>query len=463
MGHAIHTESLILDVLVEILSFLVAILVLVTIHEWGHYWVARRCGVAIEKFSIGFGKTIFSWKNREGTEFCLAMIPLGGYVKMRGEYAIATSEAQTQAEKGSFAACSVWQRMAIVAAGPVVNLLFAALVFAGLQYGSAQMPAAVLAAPPANSALASVGIKDGDTLLAVNQTPIQNYPQAQRTVIKSLLGQESIQLQWRDAQGQTHTSAALNLNNISLDQVDWQERLGMVLYQKTARIEQVIPNSVAEKAGIKTNDELIGINGASASGNHILDVIHASPNKPVLLSVSRQNEHFSLEVVPQAETLPIVQAGQEPIVIGRIGVQVAGNYQMVSEERGFLRAAYLGVDTTIEQVGLNLKGLYKVLTGHLSVKNIGGPVTIAKQAGNSAHAGFTQFLGFLAVLSVSLGTLNLLPIPVLDGGHLVYYAAELLRGKPLPEKILIIGQKIGLILLLMFMGIALLNDMRWFT
>ena len=179
--------------------------------------------------------------------------------------------------------------------------------------------------------------------------------------------------------------------------------------------------------------------------------------------VRRDNQVSTLELVPQAETLPVVQAGQEPIVIGRIGVQVAANFQMVSEQRGFLRAAYLGVDTTVEQIGLNLKGLYKVLTGHLSVKNIGGPVTIAKHAGNSAQNGFTQFLGFLAILSVSLGTLNLLPIPVLDGGHLVYYAAEVVRGKPLPEKMLVIGQKIGLILLLILMGTALLNDMRWFT
>ena len=449
--------------MINLLSFLVAILVLVTIHEWGHYWMAKRCGVAIEKFSIGFGKPLFTWKNAEGTEFCLAMIPLGGYVKMRGEYTIATSEAQTEAEKGSFAACSVWQRMAIVAAGPGVNLLFAAIVFAGLQYGTAQMPAAVLAAPSANSALASVGIKDGDTLLAINQTSIENYPQAQRAVIKILLDQEPMQLQWRDAQGMIHTSDALNLNGISLDQVDWEKRLGLALYQKTARIGQVLPNSIAEKAGIQANDELVGINGTPASGNQILDTIHTSPNKSVRLMVRRDNQVSTLELVPQAESLPVVQAGQEPMVIGRIGVQVAANFQIVSEQRGFLRAAYLGVDTTVEQIGLNLKGLYKVLTGHLSVKNIGGPVTIAKHAGNSAQNGFTQFLGFLAILSVSLGTLNLLPIPVLDGGHLVYYAAEVVRGKPLPEKMLVIGQKIGLILLLILMGTALLNDMRWFT
>lgn len=449
--------------MINLLSFLVAILVLVTIHEWGHYWMAKRCGVAIEKFSIGFGKPLFTWKNAEGTEFCLAMIPLGGYVKMRGEYSIATSEAQVEAEKGSFAACSVWQRMAIVAAGPLVNLLFAVLVFAGLQYGTAQMPAAVLAAPPAHSALAKVGIQDGDTLLAINQTVIENFPQAQRTVIKALLDQEPMQLQWRDAQGMIHTSDALNLNDISLDQVDWEKRLGLALYQKTARIGQVLPNSVAEKAGIQANDELVGINGTPASGNQILDTIHANPNQSIVLTVHRQNQSFNVNIVPQAETLPVMQAGQEPVVIGRIGVQVAANFPMVSEQRGLLRAAYLGLDTTIEQIGLNLKGLYKVLTGHLSVKNIGGPVTIAKQAGNSAQNGYTQFLGFLAVLSVSLGTLNLLPIPVLDGGHLVYYVAEVVRGKPLPEKVLIIGQKIGLILLLMLMGTALLNDMRWFT
>ena len=449
--------------MIEFFSFLVAILVLVTIHEWGHYWVAKRAGVAIEKFSVGFGKPLYTWKNREGTEFCIASIPLGGYVKMRGEYSIATKESQSQAVAGSFASRSVWQRMAIVAAGPLVNLIFAAVVFAGLQYGTAKMPAPVLASPNTQSVLAQTGIKDGDTVLQINQEPVKNYADVQTTVIKTLLDQGSITLKWRDTAGNEHTSSPLSLAQISLDQQNWQEQVGLALYQKNAPIGLVVAGSPAEQAGLKVGDVLIGVNDVRASGNQILNTIHASPNRVVTLMVQRQNETFSAEITPKAETLPVNQPGQAPITVGRVGIQVAADVPMVTEHRGFFKAIYLGVNTTIEQMGLNLKGLYKILTGHLSVKNIGGPVTIAKHAGNSAHGGFTQFLGFLAVLSVSLGTLNLLPIPVLDGGHLVYYAAEAVRGRPLPEQFLVVGQKIGFLLLLLLMGIALFNDAHWFA
>ena len=449
--------------MIELLSFLVAILVLVTIHEWGHYWVAKRSGVAIEKFSVGFGKPLYTWKNREGTEFCIAAIPLGGYVKMRGEYSIATQESQSQALEGSFASRSVWQRMAIVVAGPLVNLIFAALVFAVLQYGTAKMPAPVLATPATNSVLAQTGIKDGDTVLAINQQAVKSYADVQSIIIKALLDQDNIVLKWRDASGNERESSSLSLAQVSLDQQNWQEQIGLALYQKNAPIGEVVAQSPAEQVGLKSGDVLIGINGIHASGNQILNTIHNSPNRVVTLMVQRKNEAFSLEITPKAETLPVNQPGQEPITVGRIGIKIASDVPLVTEHRGVFKAAYLGVQTTLEQMVLNVKGLYKVVTGHLSLKNIGGPVTIAKQAGNSAQGGFTQFLGFLAVLSVSLGTLNLLPIPVLDGGHLVYYAAEAIRGRPLPEQILVLGQKIGFLLLMLLMGIALFNDAHWFA
>ena len=449
--------------MIELLSFLVAILVLVTIHEWGHYWVAKRSGVAIEKFSVGFGKPLYTWKNREGTEFCIAAIPLGGYVKMRGEYSIATQESQSQALEGSFASRSVWQRMAIVVAGPLVNLIFAALVFAVLQYGTAKMPAPVLATPATNSVLAQTGIKDGDTVLAINQQAVKSYADVQSIIIKALLDQDHLVLKWRDASGNEHESSSLSLAQVSLDQQNWQEQIGLALYQKNAPIGEVVAQSPAEQVGLKSGDVLIGINGIHASGNQILNTIHNSPNRVVTLMVQRKNEAFSLEITPKAETLPVNQPGQEPITVGRIGIKIASDVPLVTEHRGVLQAASVGVQTTLEQMLLNVKGLYKVVTGHLSLKNIGGPVTIAKQAGNSAQGGFTQFLGFLAVLSVSLGTLNLLPIPVLDGGHLVYYAAEAIRGRPLPEQILVLGQKIGFLLLMLLMGIALFNDAHWFA
>ena len=449
--------------MIEFLSFLVAILVLVTIHEWGHYWVAKRCGVAIEKFSIGFGKPLVSWKNKEGTEFCIAAIPLGGYVKMRGEYSIATQESQAEAQEGSFASRSVWQRMAIVAAGPLVNLIFAAVVFAFFQYGTVQTPAPVVAKPVAGSILAQTDLQDGDTLLAINQTPIHTYVEVKLKIVKQVMDQEPISIQWRDAMGNEHVSSPFPLNGLSVDQEDLEEKIGLELYQKDVVINQVVKDSPANHAGLQAGDILIGVNGNPATGNQIIRTIKNSPNEEISLMVQHQGVVSSVKLTPRAETLAANQPRAKPIVVGRSGIAFSNDVAMVTEHHGVFKAAYLGVTTTIEQGWLNLKGLYKIITGQLSLKNIGGPVTIAKQAGNSAQAGPAHFIWFLAVLSVILGTLNLLPIPVLDGGHLVYYAAEAIRGKPLPEQFLIAGQKIGFILLMLLMGIALFNDAHWFA
>lgn len=447
--------------MVELLSFIVAILLLVTIHEWGHYFVARRAGVAIEKFSIGFGQPLIKWHNRDGVEFCIAMIPLGGYVKMRGEYAIATAEHQHQAEVGSFAATPLRWRMAIVAAGPLVNLFFAWVVFSAFELGTVTLPAPKVAQPPVQSLLANIGLHDGDTITVVNGKPIRHFGEVQNAAVDALLSRESLHLQWRDAAGVVHDASAVAVDAVHLDDVDWQRRLGLALYQPQATIARVQADSPAAQAGLRSGDVLLGLNGAVTSGNAVLTAIHEHPNQAVNLLVQRQNERFSVSLTPRADTLPSVQPSQASQVIGRIGIEIDNDVATLTERRGLLQALSLGLNTTADQVSLNLKGLVKMATGQLSIKNIGGPVTIAKQAGNSIHSGITQFIGFLAVLSVALGTLNLLPIPVLDGGHLLYYVAEWIRGKPLPERVLVAGQKIGLVLLLLLMGIAFFNDAHW--
>ena len=180
-------------------SFIAAILVLVTIHEWGHYWVAKRCGVEIEKFSIGFGQPLISWKNKAGTTFCLAMIPLGGYVKMRGEYAITTAEDRAVQPKGSFAACSVWQRMAIVVAGPLVNLMFALLIFMVFSYGTQQAIAPVAQAPVASSLASQLGMQTGDTVTSINQAPVSSWGDVSSGVSRALFDQKTIDVTWRSA------------------------------------------------------------------------------------------------------------------------------------------------------------------------------------------------------------------------------------------------------------------------
>lgn len=448
--------------MIEIVAFLVAILVLVTIHEWGHYWVARRCGVAIEKFSIGFGKPLLSWTNAEGTVFCLAMIPLGGYVKMRGEYTIATSEEQSEAVAGSFAACSVWQRMAIVAAGPLVNLLFAVVVFAGLQFGSVTSAVPYLAKPVAGSALAVAGIEDGDELLALNGQDVRSFGHANKLLIRALFYHDSVQLTVRNSAGQIREVAPISLDSVSLDQADWVQRIGMELYLKSAQFEQVLPQSVAHGVGLLSGDVVLSVDGVWVNGNQFLRMVHNSPGRPLLLQVRRGGQDISLVVTPKAEVLPAVRADQKPETVGRLGVMMAQQAVLREESRGVVGSLALGLESTVEHVEFNLMGLYQVVTGQLSPKNIGGPVSIAKQAGSSAQNGWVQFLGFLAILSVGLGTLNLLPIPVLDGGHLVYYAAEALRGRPVSERVLVIGQRVGLFLIVILMGLGLINDVGWF-
>lgn len=438
-------------------SFLLAILILVTIHEFGHYWVARKCGVAIEKFSIGFGPTILTWTNKEGTEFVLAAIPLGGFVKMRGEYTIATSEQQAEHVKGSFAACNVWQRMAIVAAGPLVNLVFAAVILAGLSFGTREVTAPIVATPAAGTLAAPLGLKTGDVLESVNGVQVKGWDEIEQNIRYALFDHDPIDLVWRSADGARQQNSFAT-TELDIESPDWFDKMGLNAPKVNPRLGQISAGA-AQSAGLQSGDHIMRINGQPiVSSKQMFEIVRASPDKQLTFDVQRAGQAMSLSVTPQAVMQTIQKDGQKvEQIAGKINAQIVDTETIVYENNA-LTAVQKGVSQTVSMAWLNAKSIFKIATGQMSLKNIGGPVSIARVTGESAQQGFLPFLWILAMISIGLGALNLLPIPVLDGGHLMYYTFEAIVGRPVSNQALALGQRIGLMMLLSFMGIAFFND-----
>ena len=450
-------------------AFIVAILVLVTIHEWGHYWVAKRCGVRIEKFSIGFGKPLFSWTNKEGTVFCIAMIPLGGYVKMAGEYSIVTDEnAEPQNTEGTFPSKSVWQRMAIVVAGPAVNLIFAALVFAGLSYGERQVVLPHAQAPAPQSLAANLGIQTGDVLTQINGRAVADWSDVSRAELESVFNHNNIELSWVNAAGEAK-SGQIDVSGLSIEQADWSEKIGLSPQLMPMRVGAIADDKgAAALAGLQVGDVIVALNGQSIesleSRQSAIKLIQASAGQALTFDVLRNEQPLKLTVTPRAQEVSTKENGRAVTqTLGKIGVAFFQT-QTKQTQVGVLDAAKDGVDQAVFSTRITAQGLYQMATGQLSLKNIGGPVSIAQVMGEGAKSGIRDFVKVLAWLSVSLGVLNLLPIPTLDGGHLMYYVIEVFKGKPVSPNVLAVGQAAGMAFLLMFMGIAFYNDfMRLFS
>ena len=386
------------------------------------------------------------------------MIPLGGYVKMRGEYAITTAEDRAVQAKGSFAACSVWQRMAIVVAGPLVNLLFALLIFIVFSYGTQKTIAPVAQAPVSSSLASQLGIQTGDTVTAINQTPVTNWGDVSSGVSRALFDQKPIDLTWRSANGASH-QGQLNSVGVSIEDPTWMDQIGLMPQELQPRFGRVVPNSAADAAGLLEGDEVLAVDGQAIHGATALrEAITKSPEKYLALTIKRGDATKVVDVKPAlVEQKTKVNGVETTQKIGRMGVAITG-FSMVEIHRNAWDAIKIGSKATWDATLMTFQGMFKILTGQMSLKNIGGPVSIAQMAGESSSAGLTSFVGFLAMLSVSLGALNLLPIPMLDGGHLVYYVIEVLTGKPVSEKVLAVGQRIGFAFLLCLMGIAFYND-----
>jgi len=437
-----------------VLAFIVALGVLIVVHEYGHYLVARLCGVKVLRFSVGFGRPLFVRAlGKDRTEWVLAAIPFGGYVKMLDEREGPVEAAELDR---AFNRQNVWRRLAIVAAGPLFNFAFAILVYAGLfMYG---LPEArpVLGEPPAGTLAAAAGLHGGDTVRATDGEAVTTWQDLRWRVVQAALQGQRIRLETTDEKNHL-ADVVLDLSGFSSAEVesDVLERAGLRLYRPklAAVLAQPESGSPASGAGLKAGDQVLEIDGVPVAGwDDFVKLIQASPGKRLGLTVQRGSERLRIEVVPEAR-----KANDK--VIGRIGV---GAQEM---EKFFTRVSYgpltslaKAADKTLEISLFSLKMLAKMVIGQVSWKHISGPVTIADFAGQSAAMGLTYYLTFLALISISLGVLNLLPIPLLDGGHLMYYAVELIKGKPVSERAMELGQRVGLALLLVMMAFAFYND-----
>lgn len=447
-----------MSALYMIIGTLIALGVLVTFHEYGHFWVARRCGVKVLRFSVGFGSPLLRWHDRHGTEFVVAAIPLGGYVKMLDEREGDVPEGLLSQ---AFNRKSVKQRIAIVSAGPLANFILALLFFWVLaMLGSEQIRPVVGAVQPGSMA-GQAGLMPGHEILAVNGERTEGWAGVNLQLIRRLGETGVLDLHVRDLQGSAEQHLQLQLSDWlkGAEEPDPIGSLGIRPWRPEIQpiIAQLDPEGPAQKAGIALGDRLLSLDGQPLSEwQEVIDQVGRLPGKSVLLQVERDGQRLD---VP----LTLAARGEGDGRRGYLGAGVeAGEWpaQMLREvSYGPLDAVGEGLKRTWTMSVLTLDSLRKMLFGELSVKNLSGPITIAKVAGASAQSGFGDFLNFLAYLSISLGVLNLLPIPVLDGGHLLFYLVEWVRGRPLSDKVQGWGVQIGISLVVGVMLLALVNDL----
>jgi regulator of sigma E protease len=443
-----------MSLLNTLVAFIVALGVLIVVHEYGHYIVARLCRVKVLRFSVGFGRPLVTWRlGADRTEWVIAAVPFGGYVKMLDEREGPVEPAEASR---AFNRQSVGKRFAIVIAGPLFNFAFAVLVYAGLfMYG---LPEArpILGAPPAGTLAASAGLHGGDTVRAIGGEAISTWQELRWRVLQAALQRDSVQLETIDERGHI-AMVTLDLRGYpSADvEADVLERLGLRLHRPSLPpvLGQVLPGGAAERAGLAAGDRIVRVDGEPVQDwEAFVNAVRSKPGLPIKLKVERGGATLDLEVVPDASTRRIGAAVAQPDgYVDKLLIRV---------QHGPVQALGRAVSKTVDISVFSLKMLGKMLIGEVSWRHLSGPVTIADFAGQSASLGWVPYVTFLALISISLGVLNLLPIPLLDGGHLMYYAIEIVKGKPVSERFMELGQRVGLALLLVMMAFAFYNDLN---
>jgi regulator of sigma E protease len=451
-----------LGIIYSIVAFIVAIGILVTVHEFGHFWVARKLGVKVLRFSVGFGKPL--WMKKWGvdqTEYVIAAIPFGGYVKMLDER---EGEVEKHELSRAFNQKSVWRRIAIVVAGPAFNFLFAILAYYLIFLFGIDGVKPVIGEINNPSPAYTAGVQQGDLILAVNGIETASWERARFAMLEEAVSAEQIilQVQGRDLQIHDKVIDIRELGLLKEEKINLLRDLGISAWRPDIPpiIAEVLPDGAARQAGLLAEDKVISLNHVViVNATQWVNLIRANAETEMALRVLRDGEEVELTITPRSRT----EGGETYGYIGvRNRIEVPESVRremMVTERYGPLQGIVEAVDKTWRMTWLTLRVLGKLVTGEASIKNLSGPITIAHYAGVSARIGLEPFLGFLAIISISLGVLNLLPVPMLDGGHLFYYLVEVFKGSPVSEQTEIIGQKIGILLLFGLMSIAVYNDL----
>tara|TARA_R110001583_G_scaffold26571_5_gene95814 strand:+ start:23153 stop:24508 length:1356 start_codon:yes stop_codon:yes gene_type:complete len=438
-------------------AFIVALSILVAIHEYGHFWVARRCGVKVHRFSIGFGKVLFKRIDKFGTEFVIAAIPMGGYVKMLdGRVESVPDELQEFA----FDKKTVWQRIAIVAAGPIANFLLAIIAFFLMYMIGINSAKPIAQGVIENTPMSVIKTDQSFQVMAVNEQQVGDW-EALNLALVGQIGESEFNITIKTLTGE----AIEPISNYRVSLANWVfdpkkqsiiSSLGISPYRSMVHLQvaDVAKDGAAFAAGLKTDDKLLAVNDEQLKDwGQFVVLIQNNPETPLTLKIERNKQESLLVLTPQRHQ----DSGKGYIGVSPVVDPYPEAYR-VTLKYGVIDAFVKGVEKTGQLTKLTFDTLIKLVTGDISVKNLSGPVSIAKGAGMSADYGLAYFLGFLALISVNLGLMNLIPLPVLDGGHLMYYFIEVVTGKPVPEKIQEFGFKVGGAILLALMSIAILND-----
>jgi regulator of sigma E protease len=448
--------------LTTILWFLLAMGILVTFHEFGHFYVARRCGVKVIRFSIGFGRPLFTKIGRTGTEYVIAAIPLGGYVKMLDE-----REGKVSPEDlpMTFTQKTVWQRIAIVSAGPIANFILAAFFYFIFAMLGTKGIVPVVGEVAPGSLAEKAQIERNFEIVSIDNKKTSTWNDVFDKLVTRIGDTGTISFELKPFSSQGNEASLSTTRTIAISQwlgnAERPDILGELGLRPTEpktdwTLKTVISGGAADAAGLIVGDKLIAANGKQlVSWREWVDFVRDNPEKPIDLSIQRNQESIDLELTPEA----LLEGGKR---IGKVGLAISSQWPeaMVREiEYSLIESIQYGLKRTYDQIVVILSFFKKLILLDVSVKNMGGTFTIAQVAGDSAAAGLTYYLSFLAFFSVSLGVFNLLPIPVLDGGHIMFYLIEAIKGSPLSERIQMIGYQIGLLAVVSLMVVVHYNDL----
>ena len=441
-------------------AFILALGILVAVHEWGHFYVARKCGVQVERFSIGFGKPIWRKLSKSGTEYVIAMIPLGGYVRMLDGR---IDDVPPELENKAFNNKPVLQRMAIIAAGPGVNFIFAFFALWLMYIVGLETVKPIVKAVEPDSIAHVAGVQPGDEIINIDGRNTPDWEAVNLELVSNIGGDNTVVTVRNSSNTEKELTFTLDTWNFDPDIESPLSSLGLTPFRPdpTLTVGFVGDDSAAKEAGLLPGDKIVALNGNKlASWNALVDEVVESPGEVISLAIERDGQQQTLSATIARRDTPQGQSGY-------LGVSPTFESwpegYVFTHQYGIIEAIGTALDKTWRLMTLSVEMIGKLLTGDVSVKNLSGPISIAQGAGTSAGYGLAYFLSFLALISVNLGIINLLPLPMLDGGHLMFFIVEWITGKPVPEAVQEWGYRIGGVLLFMIMGIAIFNDIARIT